>query len=41
MGERVAILVVDDDDAIRNLIVRVLRREDYDVSKPRMVEKRS
>lgn len=31
-GERSGVLVVDDDDAIRRLVVRVLRREGYDVS---------
>ena len=32
MTERLPVLVVDDDDAIRNLVVRVLQRERYDTA---------
>ena len=32
MVESLPVLVVDDDEAIRNLVVRVLRREQYDIA---------
>jgi CheY-like chemotaxis protein len=32
MAESLPVLVVDDDEAIRNLVVRVLRRENYETA---------
>ena len=32
MAEPLPVLVVDDDEAIRNLVVRVLRREQYETA---------